>query len=130
MKKIIEQETNKQILVLDSIVPSIAIFIEYFHNKNNRLEISVSDPGDKKFDLIFISAKSILLGIADPIKIKNQHGKEGVKIVAMSILQDYLNELSSRKGIDFFIHKDSIIGFNQENLKKEDQELLKYFFSD
>lgn len=105
--------------------PEVEIYCEpgHFSNRNNDqlgavlaavLEkptiATVTNPGEKKdFDAFFLSGRLILEGDVDPITLKKEFGKPGSKVVVVSTLQEYLDEIKQKNlGADFYIRKQHI----------------------
>ena len=86
-----------------------------------------SDPSEKKdFDLFFLCGRLILERDVDPIALKKNHGKPGAKVVAMSVVQDYLNEIKNKQlGADLYFHKTRLNPV-KEMTKEAKEELISF----
>lgn len=89
---------------------------EQFHNSTN----------PEGVDLFFLSAKIILQGDINPTEMKNVHGKLGSKVVAMSTMPVFLEDVKNQGfDVDFFHDKHELAyAKSVTDLRENEKQLL------
>lgn len=78
---------------------------------------------DQRFDLFFVSARLVLEGSINPSDLKKDHGTENAKIIVMSMLHSYLEQVKAKHPtVDFFLSKGDIN--KPHRMSKESKDLL------
>lgn len=81
-------------------------------------------------DVFFLSAKIILQGDLNPKEMKEQYGNPGAKVIAMSTMSVFLDQVKELNcGVDHFHNKDIMLNHlgHAERLPEEEQKLLREY---
>lgn len=122
---------KKKIYVSDSHhTEMIATLLQELFGKE--VDVHAVEPSERTeerdFDLFFLSAKFILNGVLEPAVLKKKLGAPNAKIVAMSTIQPYLDDVKEKNlGVDFFQDKMVLISHSLEDLPKEAKSTLRSY---
>lgn len=77
-------------------------------------------------DVFFLSARAVLEGQINIQNLKKTYGNANAKVVVMSVMHDYLDDVKKGNyGADFFHYKDTLISVaDASRLAEEEKSLL------
>jgi hypothetical protein len=105
---------------------------EHAKNAKKSEEMVTFENNDKPagINIFFLSARLIKENSTNPNMMKSRYGNSNSKVVAISVMEFYLNEVKMGYGVDFTHDKNHLINAKGANdISAEEKELLLSYLS-